>query len=294
MAQFDSPLLAQTYPGDRDNARMTDRSVSRYRKLNWLTAPMLAKLSRVCAQGQRDYDNYLRLGITEEKVVLTNNIKFDLPDIDIAALRHNVIETFATAQRKVLVAGSTHAPEEELLLNAYQQLKANHANLLLVLVPRHPQRFEQVYALCLQRGLKVTRVSASKPCEADTDVLLGDQMGILKQLYAMSDMAFVGGSLSNRGGHNALEPAQLGIPILMGPSQYNNPQICAELEASGALYTVKDEAGLINQCQQWLSAPDTARVRGLEGCKVIHNNSGAIQATINILSASPPIARVSE
>jgi 3-deoxy-D-manno-octulosonic-acid transferase len=265
------------------NARMTDRSVNRYRKLSWLAGPMLAKLSKVCAQGQRDFDNYLRLGVTENKVVLTNNIKFDLPDIDVTALRRDVIEAYGAQHRKVLVAGSTHAPEEELLLDAYQQLKANHQHLLLVLVPRHPQRFAQVSELCLQRSLKVTRVSANKPCQADTDILLGDQMGILKQLYAMSDIAFVGGSLSNKGGHNALEPAQLGIPILMGPSQYNNPEICAGLEASGALYTVKDQTDLINQCHHWLSRPDTAREKGLAGQQTIHNNAGAVKTTIDVL-----------
>lgn len=265
------------------NARMTDRSVNRYRKLSWLAGSMLAKLSKVCAQGQRDYDNYLRLGVTKDKVVLTNNIKFDLPDIDVAALRRDMIEIYGTQHRKVLVAGSTHAPEEELLLDTYQQLKANHQHLLLVLVPRHPQRFEQVSELCLNRKLKVTRVSAGEPCKADTDILLGDKMGILKQLYAMSDIAFVGGSMSNKGGHNALEPAQLGIPILMGPSQYNNPQICAELEASGALYTVKDQMDLINQCHRWISSPDAAREQGLAGQQTIHNNAGAVKTTIDVL-----------
>lgn len=268
------------------NARMTDRSVRRYQQMNWLAGPMLAKLSKVCAQGQRDYQNYLKLGVTEDKVVLTNNIKFDLPDIDATTLRRTVVETYGTEHRKVLIAGSTHAPEEELLLDAYQQLKGEHQELLLVLVPRHPQRFEQVFGLCLQRHLKITRISTGEPCQAGTDILLGDQMGILKQLYAMSDIAFVGGSLSDKGGHNALEPAQLGIPILMGPSQYNNPQICAQLEAGGALYTVKDEVDLINQCHHWLSSPDAARELGLAGQKAIHDNTGAVQTTINVLIAS--------
>ncbi|ALT00099.1 lipid IV(A) 3-deoxy-D-manno-octulosonic acid transferase [Lacimicrobium alkaliphilum] len=270
------------------NARMTDRSVNRYRKLSWLAGPMLAKLSKVCAQGLRDYNNYLRLGVTEDKVVLTNNIKFDLPDIDVTALRQNVIETYGTQHRKVLVAGSTHAPEEELLLEAYQQLKGKHQELLLVLVPRHPQRFEQVSELCLQHHLNVIRVSAGKPCQADTDILLGDKMGILKQLYALADIAFVGGSLSDKGGHNALEPAQLGIPILMGPSQYNNPQICAELEAGGALHTVKDETDLINQCHRWLRCPDAAREQGLAGQKTIHINAGAVHKTLDFLTAVSP------
>lgn len=270
------------------NARMTDRSVNRYHKLSWLAGPMLAKLSKVCAQGQRDFDNYLRLGVKADKLILTNNIKFDLPDMDVAPLRQGVTEAYGTQHRNVLVAGSTHAPEEELLLEAYQQLRTEHQHLLLVLVPRHPQRFEQVYELCLNRKLKVTRVSAGEPCQADTDILLGDRMGVLKRLYALADIAFVGGSLSNRGGHNALEPAQLGVPILMGPSQYNNPQICAELEASGALYTVKDETDLIHQCHRWLRLPDTARKQGLRGQKVIHHNAGAVQKTLNLLIATSP------
>lgn len=267
------------------NARMTDRSVTRYRKLSWLFAPVLAKLTIVCAQGKRDFENYLRLGVSENKLVLTNNIKFDLPELNASELRESMQHTYATQGRKVLVAGSTHAPEEALLLAAYQQLKSQFKDLLLVLVPRHPQRFDEVCQLCKEQRLNVLRSSSFVPCQTDTDILLADQMGILRQLYAIADIAFVGGSLSSKGGHNALEPAQLGIPVLMGPSQYNNPQICAELEAGGALCTVRDEAELIRQCQSWLSNPDMAREKGRAGQKTIAENTGALQATINKLIA---------
>ncbi|GGD77295.1 3-deoxy-D-manno-octulosonic acid transferase [Lacimicrobium alkaliphilum] len=268
------------------NARMTNRSASRYQKLRWLAIPMLKKLSKVCAQGQRDYENYLKLGVAEDKIILTNNIKFDLPDVDVATLRHQVTRTYATDAHKVIVAGSTHAPEEELLLETYQQLKHEYPQLLLVLVPRHPQRFEQVFQLCQHQNMKVVRSSTSAQCQTDTDILLADQMGILRQLYAMADIVFVGGSLSDRGGHNALEPAQLGIPIIMGPSQYNNPQICSTLEAGGALCTVRDETDLVNQCRNWLKEPEAAKRKGLSGQHTIAENAGALQATLKILITS--------
>lgn len=265
------------------NARMTNRSVHRYRKLSALAGPMLKKLSKVCVQGHRDYENYLQLGVDKDRLLLTNNIKFDLPSIDADKLKQATSQRYATNGRTVIVAGSTHAPEETLLLETYQQLKADHKNLLLVLVPRHPQRFETVFQLCQEKQLTVNRASSSIPCEPATDILLADQMGILRQLYSVADIAFVGGSLANRGGHNALEPAQLGIPILMGPSQYNNPQICSELQASGALCIVRDQSELINQCRYWLKEPERAKRKGLSGQHTIAENTGALQATLEIL-----------
>ncbi|WP_246840607.1 lipid IV(A) 3-deoxy-D-manno-octulosonic acid transferase [Lacimicrobium sp. SS2-24] len=265
------------------NGRMTDRSASRYQKLRALFTPTLTRITRVCAQGQRDYDNYLALGVVEGKLVLTNNMKFDLQPQSDKLLGKTLRERYGVNGRPVIIGGSTHAPEETLLLKTYGQLKADFPDLLLVLVPRHPQRFDAVYQLCLQQQKDVIRTSQGDRCQSTTDVMLADEMGMLSELYAISDIAFVGGSLCDRGGHNALEPAQLGIPIVMGPSQYNNPQICAELETSGALATAHDEDELLTLCRHWLSHPEEASDKGAAGQIIIARNAGAVKATLDVL-----------
>ncbi len=265
------------------NARMTDRSVKGYQRLNMLAAPMLHKLHQVCTQGQRDYDNYLQLGINPEKLHLTNNIKFDLEIPEKTLLRADTLAQYGLANRRILIAGSTHEPEEAILLDAYKKLKTEFADLLLVLVPRHPHRFDLVAQLCQKQRLTLCRTSAQQPCNAGSDILLADEMGLLARLYAVADIAFVGGSLALRGGHNALEPAALAVPILMGPSQHNNPQICQILKQAGALKNVTDSQHIIMQARNWLTNPSGMQQAGEAGLAVLKANRGAIDATLACL-----------
>ncbi|GGO71847.1 3-deoxy-D-manno-octulosonic acid transferase [Bowmanella pacifica] len=262
------------------NARMTDRSRNSYWKLRGLFTPMLHKLQQVCCQGQRDYDNYLKLGIEQQKLCLTNNIKFDLDIPDKADLSAKNIAKYGLQGRQILLAGSTHEPEEEVLLDAYSQLKKQHRGLLLVLVPRHPQRFDKVAELCEKRGLQTSRTSKGHHCHQATDVLLADEMGLLTGLYAIADIAFVGGSLASRGGHNALEPAAMAVPILMGPSQHNNPQICQVLHDAGALRQVENGQQIAHYTNYWLTHPADRMASGTAGLEVVKANRGAVDATL--------------
>ncbi len=123
--------------------------------------------------------------------------------------------------RPVWIAASTHAGEDEQILEAFAQLRTHWPDLLLLLVPRHPERFDGVAALCQQRGFNVVRRSDQQPCDPETAVFLGDSMGELLLFYAAADLAFVGGSLVPTGGHNVLEPALLGLPVLFGPHMFN-------------------------------------------------------------------------
>ncbi|MCY7295749.1 lipid IV(A) 3-deoxy-D-manno-octulosonic acid transferase [Alteromonas sp. a30] len=265
------------------NARMTTRSCRSYKKISALFTPMLHKLSGICAQGQVDYHNYRQLGADASQVQLTNNIKFDqsLSEQD----KLNIEEfghLFDTNNRNVIIGGSTHEPEESTLINAYQELKRSHSNLLLILVPRHPQRFDKVAQLLQKSGLnyiKLSDASAAKQFSADTDVIFADKMGVLKPLYAKANIAFVGGSLAEKGGHNALEPAMLGLPIVMGPHIYNNPAICHALKEAGALHLVSDSEALTQQLHFWLDNTELAKTAGLAGSQVIEQNSGAILRT---------------
>lgn len=264
------------------NARMTDRSARRYAKFPILFEPMLNKLSHVCAQGERDYANYRFLGMPEVKLTLTNNIKFD----QASALdpSEGGFLGLQNGKRRILVGGSTHDPEETVLLEAYQTLKKHYADLLLVLVPRHPERFETVARLINKSGLTLTQSASATSVPAGCDVLLVNEMGKLNAVYTVADFAFVGGSIADRGGHNALEPAAQKLPVMMGPNTYNNPVICAKLAESGALFIVEDTQAVTNLLQDWCTNPEVAIQAGLAGFKVLAENSGALDKTLKVIN----------
>ncbi|WP_343210983.1 lipid IV(A) 3-deoxy-D-manno-octulosonic acid transferase [Alteromonas lipotrueiana] len=264
------------------NARMTDRSARRYQKISALFSPMLQKLAYVCAQGQRDYDNYLRLGMPVEKLILTNNIKFDQA---VANTTDNALLTL-NSERPIIVAGSTHDPEELILLNAVNELRPHFPQVLLVLVPRHPERFSVVANLLAEREISYVKTSETRNIEADCEVVLLDQMGLLNQAYQQADIAFVGGSLANRGGHNALEPAALSKPVIMGPHRYNNPVICEYLEQNGALKLARDQAELSDVLSLWLANHSLAQAAGHAGYQVLQENKGALDKTLLCISNS--------
>jgi len=266
------------------NGRMSDKSLATYTKFPRLFAPMFAKLESVCAQGQRDYDNYLALKIPPDKLILSNNIKFDM-HIDESEWQtaNQLSNNFALATRQLLVAGSTHEPEEQILIEAYKQLIDEHPDLLLVIVPRHPQRFDKAFSICQKSGLNTARASDKQPCLPTTQILLIDQMGLLRATFALAKIAFVGGSIADRGGHNALEPAAFGVPSVMGPYTYNNPAICQTLLDAGALYKVSDAQDIARQCRLWLENEELRTTAGQAGKTVLAANGGAIDATLKVL-----------
>ena len=263
------------------NARMTDRSAKRYKKLSKLFTPMVNKLSHICAQGQRDYDNYLRLGASFNQLTLTNNIKFDqVASAGVSLGGFMGLERCATP---VVVAGSTHDPEEHVLLSAMHELWQSNPHLVLVIVPRHPQRFDIVASLLKESSVSFVRSSQVRQLPPNTKVILVDEMGRLNEAYSVAFCAFVGGSITNRGGHNALEPAAFSIPILMGPHTYNNPEICAYLKACGALQPVADAHDIANWIRKWVNEPESYQEAGLSAKKVLSDNSGAVEKTLRCI-----------
>jgi 3-deoxy-D-manno-octulosonic-acid transferase len=268
------------------NGRMSEKSTKTHQKFPSLFQPIFEKVTAVCAQEKRDYLNYLTLGVSSDKLILTNNIKFDLTisEQDIT-LSRSIQKNFALKQRLILVAGSTHEPEEQILLNAYLALVKDYPTLLLILVPRHPQRFARVHQLLQKQNIETVLMSEATLCQSTTQVLLCDQMGKLRSIYALADISFVGGSLADKGGHNALEPAAVGAPILMGNSIYNNPAICQALADEGALLTVTDAQQIESACRTWLDNPEQKKQAADAGKNVLAHNSGAIQKTIEVLNS---------
>ncbi|MBE1300399.1 MAG: 3-deoxy-D-manno-octulosonic acid transferase [Alteromonadaceae bacterium] len=266
------------------NGRMTDKSARNYAKFSALFTPMLHKLTGVSAQGQRDFDNYISLGQPQNRLYLSNNIKFDhqltQQDLDtLGSLRAQL----QLDNKKVILGGSTHDPEEQMLINSYLAIKPNCPDLLLVIVPRHPQRFDKVYKLCNKHALSTVRLSQNQAVSDETDVVIADAMGILKASYGLADVTFVGGSFADKGGHNALEAALHCIPSIMGPHIYNNPTIFDALQSVDALHIAHDQATLTQLLRERIQDANLAYSEGKAGKDVVEENAGALQKTLEII-----------
>ncbi|MNN07306.1 3-deoxy-D-manno-octulosonic acid transferase [compost metagenome] len=263
------------------NARLSERSARGYARFAGLTRPMLAEMSLIAVQTETEAQRFLQLGARPECVQVTGSIKFDLSiDEHLLPRARDLRAQWQASQRPLWIAASTHEGEDEVILAAHRQLLEHHADALLILVPRHPERFNSVFALCRQQ-LATVRRSTGEPVTADTSVLLGDTMGELLFLYALADIAFVGGSLVPNGGHNLLEPAALSLPVLSGPHLFNFLEIAAMLREAGALQEVDDAQGLAAEVRRLIELPQDAQRMGDAGRAVMKANQGALQRLLD-------------
>lgn len=259
------------------NARLSERSARGYARFAGLTRPMLAEMSLIAVQTETEAERFRQLGARPECVEVTGSIKFDLRiDDQLLPRAHALRGQWQASQRPVWIAASTHEGEDEVILAAHRQLLEHHADALLILVPRHPERFNTVFALCAAQFPTVRRSSA-EAVTAQTAVLLGDTMGELLFLYALADIAFVGGSLVPNGGHNVLEPAALSLPVLSGPHLFNFLEIAAMLRDAGALQEVDDAQGLAAAVRRLIELPRDAQRMGAAGLAIMQANQGALQ-----------------
>ncbi|MDH0746581.1 lipid IV(A) 3-deoxy-D-manno-octulosonic acid transferase [Pseudomonas sp. GD03842] len=264
------------------NARLSERSARGYAKFARLTRPMLAEMSLIAVQTETEAQRFRDLGAHPECVQVTGSIKFDLtvdPQLLSRAARQRA--DWQTLDRPVWIAASTHAGEDEVVLSAHRQVLAHHPDALLILVPRHPERFDSVYELVRQQGFTGVRRSSGEPVTRETAVLVGDTMGELLFLYALADIAFVGGSLVPNGGHNLLEPAALDKPVLSGPHLFNFLEIAALLRNAGALKESSDAVGLAAAVQGLIEQPDQAKAMADAGLAVIKANQGALSKLLD-------------
>ncbi len=261
------------------NARLSERSARGYARIGWLTRSMLQDVTLIAAQADADAQRFRALGA--QRVEAVGNLKYDLtlPE-ELAEQGQALRRERLGANRPVWIAASTHAGEDEQILDAFAQLRVRWADLLLLLVPRHPERFDSVAALCRQRGFNLVRRSAQQACRPDTAVFLGDSMGELLRFYAAADLAFVGGSLVATGGHNVLEPALLGLPVLFGPHMFNFTEAGERLLEAQAAAQVTNAAELAAAVDRWLDNPDLRRITGQRGRAVVEQHRGALAALI--------------
>lgn len=258
------------------NARLSEKSYRGYQKFSALGKPMLQKIDCIAAQAQKDAERFRRLGVADQVLHVTGSMKFDV------SLPENLpAQTAQMAQRiedsrPVWIAASTRDGEEEKVLAAFKLVKREIPTALLILVPRHPERFAAVERLCRKQSLRVVRRSSEEPVDVLTDIFLGDSMGEMLVYYGLAQLAFVGGSLVNTGCQNVLEPAALGLPVLVGPSQFNFQTICEQLTDVGALQTVADENVLASEIVRLLQDDEARSAMGEKGRVAVAANKGAL------------------
>lgn len=271
------------------NARLSARSAAGYARVAALTRPMLAALTRVAAQTGADGERFLALGLEPERLHVTGNLKFDLElDAALRARAHQLRAAWRGGVRPIWLAASTHEGEDEIVLAAHRQLLATRPDALLVLVPRHPERFDRVHALCMGQGFRTLRHSAGRPPAIDTQVLLGDTMGELLAFCGAADLVFVGGSLVPVGGHNLIEPAAWGRPVLSGPELFNFAEAAALLETGGGLRICADGAALAAAVAELLDQPERRAAMGAAAHAVAAANRGALTRLAAIIDPLCP------
>lgn len=257
------------------NARLSAKSARGYRSIASLTREIMRNITVVAAHGQVDADRFIALGMPKERTLVTGNLKFDL-ELPLGISQNSeVLRNQLGKDRFVWIAGSTHEGEEPIILNAHQQLRKRYPQALLILVPRHPDRFETVAKLCANTFVTQRR-SQQINCADTTAVYLADTMGELMLLYAIADVAFVGGSLIPRGGHNMLEPGALGKAIITGPHLFNFAEISHFFIAANALTTVTDAKTLAVELIRLVEDPIERVQRGVRAQQVVDNNRGAV------------------
>ena len=265
------------------NARLSERSETGYLRVRGLATQTLSAVTEIAAQTELDAGRFRRIGADEDSISVTGNLKFEQRVPPSLLERAEVLRRDWGVGRTVWVAGSTHEGEDEILLDVFRRLRERFSDSLLVLVPRHPERFESVAELCRARHYKTLLRSEGVPCTPATEVFVGDTMGELPLFYAASDVAFVGGSLVRHGGHNLLEPAALGVPVVTGPHVFNFVEICELLLQAGACVKVEDVAGLSETVSLWLEDANERHRVGQRGREVVEKNRGALQSVMAMI-----------
>jgi len=267
------------------NARLSERSAKGYGRFKGFAQQTFQDITDIAAQGQADADRFIRLGADPGRVKVTGSIKFD---VRLPASLHEqaeVVRRVWGAHRPVWVAASTHEGEDGQVLDAHAAVLEQLPECLLVLVPRHPERFSKVAALCEKRGFSLVRRSEQGDCSTEPQVFLGDTMGELPIFLGASDVAFVGGSLVNHGGHNVLEAAALGVPVVFGPHTFNFAAISDLLLEEGAAVRVQSGSELANVVARWLrDASERSRI-GENGRRVVEENRGALDRLVALIAA---------
>jgi len=270
------------------NARLSERSAKQYGRIPTTARSMLNSLSTVVAQSNDDAQRFASLGLDSQRLLVGGNLKFDLElDPSLSTEAALLRQDWHSVARPCVIAASTHEGEEAAVLQSFAKVRQQLPNALLILVPRHPERFARVKQLCLQQGFTLAQRSLQQNPK-DTAVYLGDTMGELKLLYASADVAFVGGTLMPIGGHNLIEPAALGLAVVCGPHTENCSDIANTLQRHRALNVVQNAAALGDTLLELLQNPSMRQLYADNAKKVVEQSKGALQRHMDAIQAIMP------
>ena len=269
------------------NGRLSAKSARGYQRFGRLSAELMANLTAIAAQTDADAQRFIALGLPADACAVSGNIKFDLSLLPAQRQAAEQQRQLWGSNRQVWLAASTHPGEEGQLLEAFALLRKRYPQLLMVLVPRHPDRAVSIAAAVAENGLQLAR--HSEQCGAELlpsiDVVLGDTIGELLVFYGAADIAFVGGSLIERGGHNPIEPAVWGCPIVAGASQYNFSEASQLLIAAGAMQLVDGAQTLAESVASWLADSAARTAFGRAGERIAAQNGGALERQLGVIGA---------
>ncbi|ELB2056630.1 lipid IV(A) 3-deoxy-D-manno-octulosonic acid transferase [Vibrio parahaemolyticus] len=268
------------------NARLSEKSCHNYAKIQLLFNQLHPCLTQVLCQTASDAEHFERLGVEKKKLSVTGSIKFDIQISEQVKQQGQQLRAQLGNDRPIWIAASTHKGEDELVLDAHRQVLKSHPNALLVLVPRHPERFDDVFTLCQHQGFKTVRRTSTHAVETNTQVYLGDTMGEMLVLIGAADICFMGGSLigDKVGGHNVLEPTALGLPIINGPSYFNFKEIVETLVSTEALVLLHDSHHLGTTILNLLNSPQQCEQMGSHSNEFMKHNQGALSLTVSLLN----------
>ena len=266
------------------NARLSTNSAKGYKKIPSLVKPALEAVSKIMAQTKEDRQRFIEIGAKSEIVEVAGNLKFDIKiETKTIQLAKDLKEKLFSG-RYVWIIASTHKGEEEIFFELYAELKKKIPELLLLVVPRHPERFVKVKELAEKRQLTTCMRSSSQPCRAEIDIYIADTMGELKLLYGVADISFVGGSMVPVGGHNILEPAAMNIPVTFGPYMVNSKNIAKDVVNLSAAIQCADKIDVIDAVLHLYKTPEDKVKMVANMSNFLKNNQGATEKTCRSIS----------
>ncbi|SKC33875.1 3-deoxy-D-manno-octulosonic acid transferase [Photobacterium piscicola] len=268
------------------NARLSERSAKRYHSFSFFTHQLLNKIDKILCLHDDDAQRFIDIGAQQHQIAVTGSIKYDITIANTVFEQAQSLRQQLGKHRPIFVAASTHQGEDEQVLDAYQLVQQQFTNALVIIVPRHPQRFDSVAKLAIDRGLNVHRRTDTTPIKANTQLYLADTMGEMLVMLATADVTFMGGSLVGEkvGGHNLLEPAAVAKPAITGPSFYNFEDITQQLLTAGAIEICQDSHQLALQLIALFNDPERQQKMGAQGQRIVLENQGAVDKTVTNIS----------
>lgn len=266
------------------NARLSELSLKGYKWVQSLATMAVNNTKFVAAQTKTDADRMIRLGCDADKIYVVGSLKFDIIIEQEIIEKGKEISKHCAQNHLIWVAASTHQEDEDELLDAYEFLKKKYPRLLLIIVPRHPERFQITTQACIQRGFNTQLRSKCGLYDINADVFIVDTMGEMLEFYAASDIAFVGGSIANIGGHNVLEAAIFKLPVLVGPNTHNFAEITQLLHDCGGSKLVNNSSDIIRYMEELIANPKTRETMGNAAHKLVIENRGAVTLTMELIA----------